>query len=290
MLMRTIAIAIVALSAGAVGGVVFSQARLGTQLQAVAEERNALSTERDALKRKFADLQARQEGLESDNHRLHEQLELAKVQPSTSPSPQEMPLESVEDPSVELPEQDSPMDASASRDRRRDRDGESNEPATPEELAREEERRQEREQRMTEFRDRMSQFFTGEMEKTGDAAVQQRLSQLNEYAQYSMDLRRQMRDAQTDEERQVLQEQLEQASTATRTLVKDQQDYLMRQSLTTNGVADAATQDALINSLRTTMESPFFRMPMGGGGGGGGPWGGSWGGRGGPQGQRGGGQ
>ncbi|MBX7257445.1 MAG: hypothetical protein K1Y02_13865 [Candidatus Hydrogenedentes bacterium] len=276
MIVRNIVIVVVALSAGVAGGVVFAQTRLGGQLQSVAAERDTLASKQAALERQLSDLQMLQKGLENDKQRLQKQLESFANQPVEVAEPQEQPMAEVAEVPAEMPEQPAPADNASMRDGRRDRRGGPGEEATPEE---QEAWRQEREQRMTEFRDRMGQFFAGEMEKTNDPAVQQRLSQISEYSQYSMDLRRQMREAQTDEERQALSEQFEQVANTTRTLVKEQQDYLLRQSLASNGVTDAATQDAMINSYRTTMESPFFRMPMGGGPGGG-PWGGGWGGRG----------
>lgn len=276
MIVRNVIIVVIALSAGIAGGVVFTQTQLGGNLQSVAAERDSLASRQATLERQLTDLQAIQKGLESDNRRLQKQLESIANRPETAPAAQDFPLESVEEPPLDIPQQNAPADASATRDGSRDRRWGPDEEGTPEE---QEARRQEREQRMTEFRDRMGQFFTSEMEKTADPAAQQRIAQISEYSQYSMDLRRQMRDAQTDEERQSITEQLEQAATATRTLVREQQDFLLRQSLASNGVTDAAAQDAMINSYRSTMESPFFRMPMGGGPWGG-PWGGGWGGRG----------
>jgi hypothetical protein len=101
-----------------------------------------------------------------------------------------------------------------------------------------------------------------------------------------------MRDAQTDEERDAIRDEMRTLGESTRQLVQEQQDFLMRDSLRQSGITDPKAQDAAMQSLRQTMEGPFFRGPLAWGAGGpGGPGGGGFfgGGRGGGRGPDGGG-
>ena len=43
-------------------------------------------------------------------------------------------------------------------------------------------------------------------------------------------------------------------------LIKDQQDYLLRQAAENSGVTDTKTQNQLVNAVRDTVKSPFFTM------------------------------
>lgn len=273
--------AILALAVGAAAGMFSSKARYSqaleetqqklaqvaaqnTELQGVAEKLSALELENDRLRR--------------DNESLR-----------AAPTPAAM---QAVDPAGELaaPEE-APTDAAAAPADTGEGDGDRRrappqpgEPGYEEWQARRAQWEQERSQRGAEFRERMEGFFDDAIQRAPDAAVQNRLASIKEYSDYSMDLMREMRDAQTDEERDALREELAATWDTTRTLVREQQDYLLKESLKANGISNSQQQQALVDAMRQTMEDPFFRMPTGGGGPGGpGGWGGGpggWGGRG----------
>jgi hypothetical protein len=270
---RWIAFGVIILAAGAGGGTLIAEHHLGVQLAQVTQDREQAVSEADRLRKQIQEVSARQAALESEKKMLKEQVAAAGV--AQPPAPQPF-FESVPEDAAPVPSKTASQDAASTDRGRRGRRGQTEiDPNDPQAAAQQEQRQQEREQRFADFRNQMSDFFTGEMQKTTDPAVQQRLSQISEYAQYTMDLRRQMRDAKTDEERQALMTQFQDASNTARSLVTEQQDYMLRQSLTQSGVTDSSAQNAALAQLRSTLESPLFRFPMGGMGGfGGGPSGG----------------
>ncbi|MDZ4861653.1 MAG: hypothetical protein SGI88_21990 [Candidatus Hydrogenedentes bacterium] len=271
---------IIALPVGAVAGMFYANQNAGMQLAQLQADRDALKASQSDLKEQEEKAREQVEALEREKRHLEDQLASAS-KPKTSPMAE---LEEVAAPGDTLLGDASPEgDASVGDGRDRVGDGDEND---PERQARMEEWRQEREQRGAEMRQRMDEFMANEIQNAPDKATQDRLAAMNDYSQGMMDLFQQMRDAETDEERDAIRAQLQENGTAARELVREHQDQLMRQSLTQSGVTDASAQDAAMQSLRQTMEGPFFRGPMAGMGGWGGDRGGGdrgrgdWGGRG----------
>jgi len=265
-LARILIAVIIALPVGAVAGTYYANQQAGTQLAALEEQRDKLKSDQDALKQAAEEAAARAEALEREKRQLQDQL-ASVAKPDTGV---EEAMEAVDAPQDALLGDASPEgDASAGEEGRGGRDGDEND---PERAARMEEWRQEREQRGAEMRQRIEEFMANEMQNATDKATQDRLAAMNEYSQGMMDLFQQMRDAQTDEERDAIRAQLQENGNAARELVREHQDHLMRQSLAQSGITDPKAQDAAMQSLRQTMEGPFFRGPMAAGMGGG--WGG----------------
>lgn len=159
-----------------------------------------------------------------------------------------------------------------------------------------------REQQREEWRARRaewSQDFRGGMENFLDTAYadaktpeeQERIAALGEYGAAMFELRQQMGDATTDEEREALGQAMRENFDGMRSLMQEQQDAMFRETLENAGIDKPGRQKQLIQELRETMDSPFFMGSPGGGGGGfRGPGGGGFGGggRGGDRGGRGG--
>lgn len=268
---------IIALPLGAVAGTFYANQHIAPQLAGLAEERDAIKKQQESIEKALEEAKARAESLEREKRHLEDRL--ASVAKPDVPSVDT--LEGTEGPEdAILADGGQEADATAARSVRGnygDNDGETD----AEREARMQQWREEREQRMAEFRDRMRTFMDEQIQGAPDKATQDRLATMQAYSENMMELFQQMRDAQTDEERDAIRAQLEETGTAARELVREHQDYLLRESLRQNGVSDPKAQEAIMQSLRQTMEGPFFRGPMAGWGGGGGPRGsGWWGGRG----------
>ena len=264
---RILIAVIIALPVGVLAGRVYAVRQTGPQLAALEKERESLKASEKALREQADAAKSEAETLAREKRRLEDQLASAtKVEPSAAQMLEVVgePTDAVLDSGVQQE-----ADASASDSRR---GGDPNE-TDAEREARIAEYRQEREQRGAEMRDRMRTFMEEQIQNAPDKATQDRLASISEYGENMMDLFQQMRDAQTDEERDALRDQLRENGTATRQLVNEQQDYLMRESLRQSGVTDPKAQNAAMQSLRQTMEGPFFRGPLAWSGGGGGPGG-----------------
>ena len=275
--------AVLALAVGVAAGM-FSSKLQFSQALAKTEQQLAQAT---AQNRELQEVAEKLAALERENARLRRDNESLRTTPEPSAMDAVEPVDGLQGP------EDALTDASAfgpetaegeDPGERRRAPPQPGEPGYAEWQERRAQWEQERSQRGAEFRDRMDGFFDEAIQQAPDATVQNRLSSIKEYTDYSMDLMREMREAETDEERDALRDELSATWDATRTLVREQQDYLLKETLKTNGISNAQQQQALVDAMRQTMEDPFFRMPGGGGGPGGAPggWGGGpgWGGRG----------
>lgn len=270
-LTRILIAVIIAMPIGAVAGIFYANQNAGNQLAKLQADRDELAASQVALKQAAKEARDQVEALERDKRHLEDQLASA----SKSQRAPAAGLEEVSAPDDVLLDGGS-NEGDASVGDRGDRDNDEND---PEREARMEQWRQEREQRGAEMRQRMEEFMANEIQNAPDKITQDRLASMNEYSRSMMDMFQQMRDAETDEDRDAIRAQLQETGSAARELVREHQDYLMRQSLVQSGVTDAQAQEAAMQSLRQTMEGPFFRGPMAGMGG--------WGGRGGDSGGRG---
>lgn len=260
--------AIIALGVGLAGGMYTVQARLSPQLDQLAQEREVALAKAAELRKSASDTLA----LKQENAQLRDEIRQLQEQPKPSADAAQTPDEATETPSFNMEEAADALSAALqSGNRGRSRGWGDREPpkeGTPEYEAwqkRREEWQKEREQRSQEFRGRMQNFFDEAMQKTTDPAAQNRIAAINEYTNYTMDLFRSMRDASTDEERDQIRQDLAITFDETRSLVRDQQDYLISQTLKENGVTNPQQQQALVSAVRETMDDPFFRMPGGGG-------------------------
>ncbi|NUM56749.1 MAG: hypothetical protein HUU46_24235 [Candidatus Hydrogenedentes bacterium] len=274
--LRILVAVVVALPIGALAGKYYTAQDLDAKLAALANERDALKAGEKSLQDEISAAKSEAESLARENRRLQDQVASAqKVEPVD-----EISLEAVGEPADATLDSGIQNEADASaRDGDRGRGDNPNE-TDAEREARIAQWREEREQRGAEMRDRMRQFMDEQIQNAPDKATQDRLASISANGEAMMDLFQQMREAQTDEERDVIRDEMRAMGETTRQLVQEQQDHLMRESLKQSGVTDPAAQNAAMQSLRQTMEGPFFRGPMAWGGGGGFDGGGFFGGRG----------
>lgn len=152
-----------------------------------------------------------------------------------------------------------------------------------------------REEFMLRNQERMQQFQDSLATQLTDPASIEAFNVLMEWQQYQRDLRGQLRDAQTDEERDAIQAKMDEARDTARGMVEQQQNAVLRGLAAANGIAGDKEQEAFVASMKQTLNNPFFSLEgllIGGGppgrgfsGGGGFPRGSGGGGRGRPSGQ-----
>lgn len=123
-----------------------------------------------------------------------------------------------------------------------------------------------------DYRQRMSDFLTEKIASSKDPAEKERIASIGEYMQSLMEQRQQLRDAQTDEDRQAIFDTMRQNSDVLRSMVEEQQDKVMRDSLASKGITNRSEQDTIIQAYKESQDNPFFSGPftMFGGGRGGG--------------------
>lgn len=164
--------------------------------------------------------------------------EIAMDEPVADAAPVEEETESEED----------------NRDRRGDRGRDRGNPwgGTPEE------REARRQEFVTRMQDNMTNFFTGELEKSSTPEMQDRLVALEEKAYEMFEIRSQMRQAETDEERQALGQAFGDAMAATRQLMVDQQEDMIGAIANQFGISRTSDQAAFEQAVRSAISSPFF--------------------------------
>ncbi len=146
-------------------------------------------------------------------------------------------------------------------------------------------------EQMAEFRNNFEEQQASRQERLTEQLAQMNdpnaidnFNALMELQQEEQQLRRQMRDAATDDARAKIDAQLRETQAAARQTLNDQQNAMLHSLAASSGINDPGAQQKFIDDLRATLDNPFFRMePMllGGGPGRGGPrgmgFGGPWG-------------
>ncbi|MCX5772701.1 MAG: hypothetical protein NTZ09_20855 [Candidatus Hydrogenedentes bacterium] len=124
-----------------------------------------------------------------------------------------------------------------------------------------------------QMRDRVSTVLQDEYASAPDADTQERIQILQDYTDQMAQLREEMRNAESDEERDALRQTMRESYMGMQEVVRTQQDSMLRSLATNSGITDPGKQDAFITGLRDMQASPFFQTDrMMGGGGGRGPW------------------
>ena len=222
-----------------------------------AEERVAsLQSEAEANERALAELRA-------DFDRVRRELASAQAAPTPEPAMEET---EAAPPAMDASELFSQLAQALGEEEgdgpgrfgRRPGDGEGRGDGEEDEATREERRRA----YMDAFRQRMSDFLTERIDASTDAAEKQRIASIGEYAQSLMEQRRLLRDAETEEERRVVFETMQQNADVLRSMVEEQQDQVMRDSLERQGITSTSEQDAIISAYKESQEDPFFRGPF----------------------------
>ena len=135
---------------------------------------------------------------------------------------------------------------------------------------------EERRARFREFeqqmRDRVSTVLQDEYASAPDADTQERIQILQDYTDQMAQLREEMRNAESDEERDALRQTMRESYMGMQEVVRTQQDSMLRTLASNSGITDPGKQDAFITGLRDMQASPFFQADRMMGGGGRGPW------------------
>jgi len=297
--MRAIVSSAVALALGAVGGLAAMHAKLQPQLDAVVLEAQALQQQLKSVPDMSAE-KARLERLEEENARNLERLsnlnrEMDEMRLAYDFLQAQTGMD--EDDLAGLPDMDMAEgfafgqqaaaamargwprggeDASENEDGREARDGRSREEVREEWAARRRERRDE--------------LLNEALARVDDPLMQERILAVGEYMDYFTEMRQEMSNAQTDEERQAVRDAMRASMGDLQQMMRDHQNDLLHSVAGQYGL-DSQQQQAIVRELRETMRDPIYSLqPQRGGRGGGGPpagWGrgappgGGWGGRGG---------
>lgn len=251
-MVRGLVIAVLAASAGAVGGAYWAHQRASEALAFSAEEcrqaqaRLAEQTRQtEALRTDLAELRAQAARFESSLASLSSPpATSSKVEEGSGPDTlDEPPPGEAEGPvpsSVTTPLPGRPRGDTRAADPGRDAGGDG------------------RGEQTARARERLDQLFADEVARTADPAAQTRLSALNDSLDAVMELRRQMAEARTTEEREALRQNMAEAWANAGALLRDQQDAMLRDLADQYGVP-AARQAQFVESIRQTQASPFFR-------------------------------
>ena len=268
--MRTVGIVVIAVLVGAACGAWVMHGRLQPRVDTLMAQGDQAADQLNRMQAAYEDeldqMQAEIQELEDEARGLRRKLE------QVPPPQQPVPLAEETVAAIELPFLPEPEEATEPEQDRR-RWGEGRRGRRRDEDLTEEERaaRQVREQELrTRVRERVDGFFEAEYGGATDATVQNRLVQMEEHTNYLMDLREAMREAESDEERQQLQQGFGETAAALRDLVVEQQDYVLRTLAEEHGIKGAEQQDAFVASIREVQSSIYFqpeRMIWGMGGG-----------------------
>jgi hypothetical protein len=213
----------------------------------------SVQSESESAGKRLAQLEAERGGYSDRLAALQTKLEEATGTKAADPAEVALPEDdAVVDASAETSEAESPAPAEGGeRGPGRDR-GDRWGGGTPEER---EARRQEFATRMQE---NMSNFFTGELEKSSTPEMQERLVALEQKTQELFDLRNQMRAAETEEEREALGQALGETMAAAREIMQEQQGDMLGAIANQFGITKEADQAAFEQAVRSAMESPMF--------------------------------
>jgi len=228
--------------------------------QLAAAESGLLASQRDlermksdgaAAADKLARLEQEREAYNARLEAAEARAEQAATRAAVAPAAPEFALDvAVGDGSLETP--DAPGDPRPEEGREGGRDRGDRWGGSPEE------RDARRQEFVTRMEDNLTNFFTGELEKSGTPAMQERLLALEEKTYEMFALRGQMREAETDEQREQLRQAYGEAMDSTRQLMAEQQQDMLNAIASQFGIAGASDQAAFQQAVRSAVSSPFF--------------------------------
>lgn len=96
--------------------------------------------------------------------------------------------------------------------------------------------------------------------KSGNPQEQERLAALADFYDAVFDLRQELQQADTDPQREQIQEALRQDVSQMNQLLREQQEHMLRQAARRFGVKAPAKQRQFISALRRTYQTPFFSL------------------------------
>jgi hypothetical protein len=124
-------------------------------------------------------------------------------------------------------------------------------------------RREEFAKRGAVMREAMHNYLEEEAAKTSQPEAQERLAVLSDQLNEMQQIRDQLRGLDDSPERDALREQLRVTQDAMRQTVREQQRYLLEEAVIQSGVENPGQARQVANTVRQTLNSPFFQMePM----------------------------
>lgn len=140
-------------------------------------------------------------------------------------------------------------------------EGEALEPGpTPEQREARERRRQQAEQWRERFEGQARGMWDERFATIDDPAALESLEALSEWRDYQQAMRRQLRELESEEDRNAVLAEMEEARWNAQQLVNDQQNSLLRAFAEEHGITGDTDQDQFIDQLRETLQNPFFEM------------------------------
>ncbi len=263
---KTSIIVVVCLALGGVAGAFVVQNRLEPRLDASSIEQKQLQKAFAELK-EGADLAAKRvQRLERDNEGLERQVTSLRTK---SQGFQATGLAGRWRPGAPITEDESlpGLDASLASDTTQVAAAPAQETSSERDSQWSEEEREARRTRMREWMDQRREsvyaFMDVEMERAEDETARARITSLQEYYEFTVEVMRDLRNAQSDEEREALRASLADAMETSRELLNEQQDHMLRRIASEHGITSSEDQDRFVASFRETMSSPFFRAQGG---------------------------
>lgn len=254
-----ILLAVIIVAVGAAAALAWTSAnRLAASRQeiqtAVARADNAerdLKAARDEIRK----LERRLLAAESERDSDSQAQQAVDAPPATEFMPEALVAE------MDEPQAPEPADETPDRAREQRRERDDRRPArTPEEEARRTEFRQ---QFVDNMRTQASSFIQQNIDASPDAASQQRLASIGQYLDTMFEQGQQLRDAQSDEERRQIRQNMRQNGEELQGLVQQQQEAMLRGLVEQYGVTDPNKQTAIIDSFNQLRQSPFFAFDPG---------------------------
>lgn len=246
-----VAIAVaVALIIGLVAGMGIISYRADAQLAAVRADRDAAQSLAARLQEDLKIQERRCQTLESENAARDTRLKTLEAAPAHAAPPELEPNAAPDEFLEEAPQnQPGPRPGAPEDDQRRPGDNEENPWRDPERRA----------QMRENFRQGVNAFLSDRISQSPDPAEQQRLAALAEYSDYLIDLRSQMRDAETPEARDALEQEYETALSEVRQVVDEQQRSMIVNMAQSYGITTTEQQDAFVESVNNLMDDPLLR-------------------------------
>lgn len=253
--MRTVIAVIIALLIGLVAGMGVISSRSESELAELRAARDQaaaaaarLQAELDMKDRRVQTLEAENSSQGGRIEALERQtLQAATSEPMADAQEEVPPMEEL--PEAAEPDFPIPLPDAPGADEQRDEEDEDNPWRNPEWRA----------QMRENFRQGVNTFLSDRMTQSQDPAEQQRLAALAEYTDYMFDLRGQMRDAESPEAREALEQEYETAMSEVRRVVDEQQRSMIMNMAESYGITTPQRQEAFVQSVRNLMEDPLLR-------------------------------
>lgn len=252
--MRIAILVVMAAAFGAVLGMLGARSTLAPQLETVRQERDSLQENTDRLRRDLSMATERMQWVEVENVALRDQVDALQRTSGTPPSGSSDQADNgiyaeadAELEPEELASEQRPGESGYIPPEAAERMGATRE---VEEVAAEQER------------ERVEDMILREIDASMDPVEQERLAVLHEHLVHVRDLYRELREAESLEERQEILNAVGESRRNMRSLVQNQQHDLMRRTFESAGVDDPEVQQQLIHQLDELQNSPYWTEPM----------------------------